>query len=250
MRQKIVIANWKEYITTQQEVESFCNDFKESLVSLTTKEIVILPPYLFIPYCKEFFKDSSIKTGAQNLFYEDSGAFTGEISGLMLKSYVQYVLIGHSERRKNFAENDEIINKKIKNAFKNGISPVLCVGESEEAYQNKSLDMILEQVENGLNGVNQSEVENLVIAYEPIWAIGTQNSAAAEYVNNICGRIRVLLSTLYSRDIANKIRILYGGSVTKENAGNFSNQPEIDGLLVGEASVKVKSLLEIIKSFK
>ncbi len=250
MRQKIIIANWKEYLTTQQQVEDFCNKLKESYVSISTKEIVILPPYVFIPIAKEILKNTVIKIGAQNLSDKTGKKNTGEISVDMLKTLVQYDLIGHSEVRKNEGDTDKIINQKIKKSLENEIKPILCVGEDEKAYKSKSLDMVLEQVENGLAGVDQNQAKNITIAYEPVWAIGVKNPAAADYVNNMCGRIRVLLSTLFNRDVADIIRILYGGSINPQNAGDFSDKSEIDGLLVGRSSAEIKEFLEVIKEFK
>lgn len=250
MRQKIIIANWKQYVTNQQQVEIFCNKLKDSLVSISTKEIVILPPYIFIPTVKEILKNSAVKIGAQNLSNFKSGANTGEISADILKSLVQYDLIGHSEVRKNEGDTDEIINQKIKKSLKKGIKPILCVGEDEKAYKTKSLDMVLEQVENALVGINQNQARNITIAYEPVWAIGVKNPAAADYVNNMCGRIRVLLSTLFNRNVADIIRILYGGSINSKNASDFSGKSEIDGLLVGRASANIEEFLKIIKEFK
>jgi len=249
LRKKIIAANWKMYKTCT-ETESFIAEFKNLAGNYEEKEVVICPPFTSLFVAQNLLKDTPFKLGAQNMFWEKEGAYTGEISPVMLKDLnCEYVIIGHSERRQYFCETNENINKKIKTAFNWGFTPIFCVGEKwEEREKGKTEDVIREQVTKGLEGLPMENVEKIVIAYEPVWAIGTGHSAKGEDANEVAKLIRDIISTLYNSDIANKVRIQYGGSVNPQNIVEFLSQSEIDGALVGGASLKPQSFWEIVKS--
>ena len=224
------------------------SEIKNSLLSLSTAEIILCPSYLSIPKIKEIFNNTAVKIGAQNVSAKKEGAFTGEISIKMLKPFCDNVIIGHSERRQSFNETDDDVNKKVLIILDNGITPIICVGEDIEAWKKGDIESVLDQVGKAVKGIAPEKITEIIIAYEPVWAIGSGNPATAEYANKICMQIRQILESLYSRDIAMKIRILYGGSVNTENASKFVMQSEIDGLLVGGVSLKAKEFIEIVKN--
>ena len=244
---KLIIANWKCNPTSQKEAEHIFEVVRKEIVNFGLRkniEIVICPPYVFLSSIKH--QVSSIKLGAQNCFYEKKGAYTGEISPLMLKDQgVKYVIIGHSERRRYLKETDEIINKKIKMALKSGLYPILCIGEEE---RNSSSNIIKEQLKKGLNEISFSKVVNVIIAYEPVWAIGTGNACVPEEVLKINLFIKKILTQLYNRKIAEKIKIIYGGSVNSKNAIDYIKEARMDGLLVGGASLNATEFIKIIKA--
>lgn len=249
MRKKIIAANWKMYKTCA-ETESFIVEFKNLAGNYEEKEVVICPPFTSLFVAQNLLKDTPFKLGSQNMFWEKEGAYTGEISPVMLKDLnCEYVIIGHSERRQYFCETNENINKKIKTAFNWGLTPIFCVGEKlEEREKGKTEDVIREQVTKGLEGLPKENVEKIVIAYEPVWAIGTGHSAKGEDANEVAKFIRQIISSLYGSDVAYKVRIQYGGSVNPQNIVEFLSQYEIDGALVGGASLKPQSFWEIVKS--
>lgn len=232
------------------KIEKYFDSLRASQISISTTEIAVLPPDVYISLAYDKLKGSVIKIGAQDAFYKEKGAYTGETSSSMIKKMVKYVLAGHSERRRVLKETDETINKKIKAILKNGLVPILCVGETEEAYKSGDLDMIFDQIDADLKNIDANQARNIIIAYEPLWAIGTKNPATADYANNICSRIRLHLSSLFTRDVAKEIRILYGGSINSQNAFLFAQAIEIDGLLVGEASANIDEFIKIIKNYK
>lgn len=243
MTRKILIAaNWKMNKTIEESID-FIKEFKNLINN--NNEIVIAPPFTALQEVKKAIVGTNIKLAAQNMHYEDEGAYTGEISPLMLKELVDYVILGHSERRQFFNETDQLINKKIKTALKNKLKVILCIGETlEQRENNKTNDVIKEQVENCLKEIN--EIENITIAYEPIWAIGTGKTATAEQAEEVHKFIRELIKNLYNEDVSNKIRILYGGSVNPDNIKSLIEMENIDGALVGGASLEPKSFSEIV----
>ena len=245
-RKKTLVANWKMNLTEKGAIK-LAQDIKDSLLSLSTSEIILCPPYLYISEIKKIFANTVVQIGGQDVFWKEEGAYTGEISPKMLADFCKYVICGHSERRQYFGETDEDVNKKAKAVLKSGLVPVICVGEDEKAWKQGNIDTVLDQVRKASVGISREDISKVIIAYEPIWAIGTGNAATADYANKICMQIRQLLDSLYSREEAGKIRILYGGSVTKDNAVEFVAQSEIDGLLIGGASLKAKEFIEIVR---
>jgi triosephosphate isomerase len=212
-------------------------------------ESVICAPFTALPALVEAVRGTSLKVGAQNLHWEDSGAFTGEISGVMLKDLgVQYVIIGHSERRAYFADTDETVNKKVHAAFRHGLLPIVCVGESlEEREAGKTKDVCRVQTEAALEGLTGEQAGQVVIAYEPIWAIGTGKTSTAEDANEVIGYIRERIAAKFGADVAGKVRIQYGGSVKPGNIREFMQQPQIDGALVGGASLEPASYIQLVE---
>ncbi|MDN5332034.1 MAG: triosephosphate isomerase [Tepidanaerobacteraceae bacterium] len=243
-RMPLFAGNWKMHKTVKETLE-FLNEFLP-LAKDISSEIAIFPPFTSLYAAAEQIKGSGIKLGAQNMHWEDKGAFTGEISPTMLKEIpCDYVIIGHSERRQYFAETDDTVNKKVKSAIKYGITPVICVGESlEEREKGRTLSVVLTQVEKALSGVRINDGNDLIFAYEPIWAIGTGKVALPSDAQEVIGAIREKLSQLYG-SIAQNIRILYGGSVKPDNIKDLMAQPDIDGALVGGASLDAKTFYNI-----
>lgn len=238
MRKRIVAGNWKMNKTPSEAIE-LVNLLKDKADSKEV-DVVFCVPFVNLIPVKEALKGTGIKVGAQNLHFENSGAYTGEISAPMLKEIgVDYVVIGHSERRAYFAETDETVNKKIHKAFEYGITPIVCVGESlEEREDNITIERIRTQVKTGLKGLTAEQAEEIVIAYEPIWAIGTGKVATKEQAQEVCESIRKVFAEMYGEDAAAKVRIQYGGSVTGASAPELFAMADIDGGLVGGASLK------------
>ena len=246
MRKPIIAGNWKMHKTIN-EAKSFVEEIKGSIKE-TDVEAVICAPYTILKDLKEVTKGTNIKVGAQNMHFEENGAFTGEISPLMLKELeIDYVIIGHSERRQYFNETDETVNKKVKKALEHSIIPIMCVGESleqREAGDTKSI--VKSQVEKGLEGINHEDIKKIVVAYEPIWAIGTGKTASSEDANEVIAYIREVIKNVSSEDISEEIRIQYGGSVKPSNVEEIMNQSDIDGALVGGASLEPKDFIELV----
>jgi triosephosphate isomerase len=212
-------------------------------------ESVICAPFTNLPALVEAVKGTTLKVGAQNLHWEDNGAFTGEVSGIMLKDLgVEYVIIGHSERRAYFAESDETVNKKVHAAFKHGLTPIVCVGEKlEEREAGNTTEVCRVQTEAALQGLSAAQAAQVVIAYEPIWAIGTGKSSTAEDANEVISYIRGVVAKLYDHETANQIRIQYGGSVKPNNIQEYMAQFDIDGALVGGASLDPESYTQLVE---
>jgi len=250
MRKPIIAGNWKMYKTIGQAIE-LANGLKREFYKIepTDIDIVLCPVYTCLSEVAEVIANSNIALGAQDVYWQDEGAFTGEISAPMLKDAgCAYVIIGHSERRQFFAETNDTVNKKIKAVLKQGLLPIVCVGESlAEREANKTFEVLTDHVRNGLVGLTVEEVTKIVIAYEPVWAIGTGKTATSAQAQEAHKYIRDLLAKFYNRDVANVIRIQYGGSVKPENIEEIMAQPDVDGALVGGASLKVESFSEIIK---
>jgi len=233
---------------TPSEAQLFANTLINALAGFNSFDIYIAPVFVALDRVREVVSSSNIKLAAQNMYYEDSGAFTGEVSLKMLKELgVQAVIIGHSERRRIFGETDELINKKIKKALAEGLTPIFCIGETLEERQKGLTFCVLEkQVREGLYGINAEEVKRVVIAYEPVWAIGTGVVATPEQAQEAHEFVRSLLAKIYSDEVAQSVTILYGGSVTPENFFGLFVKPDIDGALVGGASLK-ESFVELAK---
>ncbi|WP_028547104.1 triose-phosphate isomerase [Paenibacillus taiwanensis] len=250
MRQPIIAGNWKMFKTVPEALE-FAAAIKGH-AEVEGVESVICAPFTNLPALVEAFKGTSIKVGAQNLHFEDNGAFTGEISGVMLKDLgVHYVIIGHSERRAYFAESDEIVNKKVHAAFRHGITPIVCVGESlEERESGKTNDVCKVQTEGAFKGISAEQAREVVIAYEPIWAIGTGKSSTAKDANETISYIRSVVAGLYNEEVAQAVRIQYGGSVKPENVHEYMSESDIDGALVGGASLQPASYISLVEGAK
>lgn len=245
MRVPLIAGNWKMNTTVSEAIE-LVSEMRQGLDQIAHVDKVICPPFISLAAVRELIKGSSMKLGGQNIYFEEKGAYTGEISPLMLADLCEFVIIGHSERRQYFDETGEITNKKIRAALKVKLKPILCVGEKlEENEAGRTEEIITEQLGSSLAGIDY--LNGLIIAYEPIWAIGTGRAAAGEQADETIGLIRRNIAKLYGKRIAQDVRILYGGSVTPANATEFINQPEIDGALVGGASLKVAEFLSIVK---
>ena len=245
MRKPIIAGNWKMHKTIAEALE-FVSDIKDR-VNNEKVEAVICAPFTLLKDLKQATKGTSIKVGAQNMHFEEKGAFTGEISPLMLKELdMDYVIIGHSERRQYFNETNETVNKKVLKALEVGIDPILCVGETlEEREAGNTKDVCKVQVEKALENVSKEDIAKVVIAYEPIWAIGTGKTATSEDANDVIAYIRQVVANLY-KDLANEVRIQYGGSVKPSNVGEIMNQSDIDGALVGGASLEANDYIQLV----
>jgi len=244
MRTPFIAGNWKMN-TTVSEAVALVSEMHPGLEVIPNVDKVICPPFISLGAVREVIKGSSIKLGAQNLHFEEKGAYTGEVSPLMLADTCEFVIIGHSERRQYFGETGKVVNKKIQAALRVGLKPILCVGEKlEENEAGRTEEVIAEQLISSLSGIDS--VDDLIIAYEPIWAIGTGRAATGEQANETISFIRHNVAKLYDEDIAQRMRILYGGSVNAANAAEFLSQPEIDGALVGGASLKASEFISIV----
>ena len=246
MRKKVIAGNWKMNMLPNEAIA-----FIEELIPLvkdTENEVILCIPYTDLFYALLTAQNTNIKIGAQNMHFEESGAYTGEVSGKMLKSInVEYVIIGHSERRQYFNETDETVNKKVKAAFQYGLKPIVCVGETLEQRENgKTEEIITKQTELALEGLTRSQVESTIIAYEPIWAIGTGKTATKEDANNSIKAIRNKIAEIYGQTVADGVIIQYGGSVKSANAKELFEMPDIDGGLVGGASLKADEFSKIV----
>ena len=246
MRKKVIAGNWKMNMLPN-EAMAFIEELAP-LVKNTENEVILCVPYIDLFYSLLTAQETNIKIGAQNMHFEESGAYTGEISGKMLKSIgVEYVIIGHSERRQYFAETDESVNKKIKAAFLNGLKPIVCVGETlEQREEGKTVEIITKQTQLALDGLTNEQVENTIIAYEPIWAIGTGKTATSEDANNSIKEIRNKIGKIYGQNTADRVIIQYGGSVKSSNAKELFEMSDIDGGLVGGASLKAEEFSKIV----
>jgi triosephosphate isomerase len=244
MRVPMIAGNWKMN-TTISEATELVKAMRDALDQIDSVDKVICPPFVSLAAVRELIQGSSIKLGAQNLCFEEKGAYTGEISALMLADLCEFVIIGHSERRQYFAETGEIIDKKIRAALGAGLKPILCIGERLEENEAGMTEKVLTE-QLMASSARVYYLSGLVIAYEPIWAIGTGKAATGKQANETIGFIRQTISVKYGKRIARDLRILYGGSVTAANAAEFMSQPEIDGALVGGASLKTPQYLSIV----
>lgn len=249
MRKIIIAGNWKMNKTSLEAID-LATALKRELLDIMEVDIVICPPFTSLSEVHEVLNESNIAVGAQNLFWENSGAFTGEVSASMIKDTgASYVLIGHSERRQYFGETNETVNKKIFAAFECGLNPIVCIGENlKEREQNKTFEVIRHQFEGSFASLTNQDIEKIIIAYEPVWAIGTGKTATPAQTQEVHQFIRGLILTSFNKDIAQNLRIQYGGSVTTENIADLISQADIDGALVGGASLKSDSFSKIVKS--
>lgn len=250
MRKQIIAGNWKMH-TDLAEATILVEGIKAALAEgEVSREVVVCPPFTGLSTVADLIEDTDVRLGAQNMYFEPKGAFTGEVSPLMLTDVgCHYVILGHSERREYFSESDALINQKIKAAFQYDLIPILCVGESlaqREADETQSF--IDSQLTAGLEGLTAEQVSQMVIAYEPIWAIGTGKTATAEQAGEVCTAIRAKVAALFDAATAEALRIQYGGSVKGSNAKEILSQPDIDGALVGGASLKADDFMAIIKA--
>ena len=248
MRDLFIAGNWK-LNKTPQESSELVKGIASGLPKLKGVEVAVCPPYTSIASAVEAAQGTPIAVGAQNIFWEPKGAFTGEISGQMLKAAgCKYVIIGHSERRQYFGETDATVRKRILRAQEDGLIPIFCLGETLQERERDSMRAVVElQMRGGLEKVPIDNPKNFVIAYEPVWAIGTGVTASPEQAQEVHGFLRELLNEMYGEKTSTELRILYGGSVTPENALNLLSKPDIDGALVGGASLKPDIFLGIIK---
>lgn len=245
MRKPLISGNWKMN-TKLEEAEDLVRAMLTQLDGIDNVEKVLCPPFISLAAIRELIKGTSVKLGAQNMHFEDKGAYTGEISPLMLVGLCDFVILGHSERRQYFAETDEQVNKKVKKALESGLKPILCVGESlEDNEAGRTEQKITTQVNAGLAGINPTS--QLVIAYEPIWAIGTGKAATGKQANATISLIRNMLANMWNLETSKAVRILYGGSVTGSNIAEFVAEPDIDGALVGGASLKADDFISIVR---
>ncbi len=249
MRKPFIAGNWKMNMTHLQAV-SFMQDLEYKYNNKNNCEVAVCPPATSLKSVKTIIDSDNldIKLGAQNMYYESSGAFTGEISSIMLKALgVEYVIIGHSERRQYFGETNKSVNKKTKTAFNAGLKPIMCIGESLKIRESgKAEEFVLGQIEECLNGIDEESMDDLTIAYEPIWAIGTGKTATSKDANDMCLAIRRKIGELYNKKISEIIIIQYGGSVKPSNISELMNMSDIDGALVGGASLEVDDFIAII----
>ena len=251
-RKKLIAANWKLNPSSREEAIDLIENIKIGLKNIDVEENINLTfclPFIYLELIKNSLKDTRLKIGAQNCYFEEKGAFTGEISALMLKNLgIDYVILGHSERRSLFNESSEIINKKISVALKNNLLPILCVGETlKEKEMGITEEIILSQLEESLAYINCNG-ENVIIAYEPVWAIGTGKTCSSEDANTICKLIRSKLADLYNSSIAEKTLILYGGSVKSSTIKEQMKQTDIDGALVGGASLIADEFVQLVNN--
>ncbi|MBU5212084.1 triose-phosphate isomerase [Heyndrickxia oleronia] len=249
MRKPIIAGNWKMH-KTMSEAKSFAEAVSGLVPNKNVVDSVICAPALFLDRLVESTNQSDVAIGAQNMHFEESGAFTGEISPKALQDlHVDYVILGHSERREMFNETDEAVNKKVLAAFKYNLTPIVCVGETlEQRENNETMDFVSSQVKNALVGLTEDQVKQTVIAYEPIWAIGTGKSSTAEDANEVCSHIRKVVEQQFSKEAADSVRIQYGGSVKPTNIKEYMAQSDIDGALVGGASLEPQSFLQLLEA--
>ena len=247
-RTPLVAANWKMHKTITEAI-AFTDEFKPLVRAVSEAEVVICPPLMALDALRAALDGTVVQLGAQNMYWETAGAYTGEISPLMLQGLCRFVIIGHSERRAYFGESDETVNRKLAACIKHGLEPILCVGESlEQREAGETQSFVSGQIEAALQGFNEDQLTNLVIAYEPIWAIGTGKAATPEDAADVINQtIRKALASLYGPAVAEQVRILYGGSVKPDNAASFFTFDGIDGALVGGASLEAGSFASIVK---
>ncbi len=248
-RKTIIAGNWKMN-KTASETKTFAEELKPMLGKHKWCEVVLCVPFVNIPAAVRLFKDTRVAIGAENCHYEASGAYTGEVTADMLKEVgVKYIIIGHSERRQYYNETDFTVNKKVKAALEAGLTPIVCVGESlEQRELGVTEELVSYQVKCALGGLEPSQVRRVVIAYEPLWAIGTGKTATAEQANEVCCHIRAVIRGLYGARVARAVTIQYGGSMNAKNAGELLAQPDVDGGLIGGASLKAPDFMSIIDS--
>ena len=244
MIKTLIAANWKMN-TNFGEAQQLTTDLLSSINDDAHVETVICPPFVYLQEISKLLEGQSIKIGAQNVYFEEKGAYTGEISSSMLSDFCEYVIIGHSERRQFFGDTNEIVNKKLRSAIEHSLTPILCVGENLEERENGDAEHVVgAQLEESLNNIEKTV--NLVVAYEPVWAIGTGKAATSDIAEDIMRFIRSKLAAIYDNTFADNITLLYGGSVTADNVKDYLSQPNINGALVGGASLDAQKFQDII----
>jgi triosephosphate isomerase len=248
MRKPLVAGNWKMHKTIPEAVD-LAKKIKEGIAGILDREALICPPFTAITAVCETVKGSNVVVGAQNVYFEEKGAFTGEIAPNMLADAgCKYVIIGHSERRQYFGETDDSVNKKMKMVFKYNMIPIVCVGEKlSERESGTTFEVIEKQIKNGIQGLMRDQAIKLVIAYEPVWAIGTGKTATPEQAEEVHAHIRKFYTAIYGQDIAVDVRILYGGSVKPDNFAQIMGKPNIDGGLVGGAALDADSFIKLVR---
>ena len=249
MRKIIIAGNWKMNKTSFEAID-LCNSLKRELAEVQTLDIVVCPPFTALTEVNDVLLETNISVGAQNLYWEDAGAFTGEVCAPMIKATgAKYAIIGHSERRQFFYETNETVHKKIAAALKHTLTPIVCIGENlKEREENKTFSVIKNQFEGSLKGFSEEEMKKMVLAYEPVWAIGTGKTATSAQAQEVHQYIRELLAKMFNDAVAQSIRIQYGGSVKAENIAELVTQKDIDGALVGGASLQAESFVKIVKN--
>jgi triosephosphate isomerase len=248
MRKPILAGNWKMHKSPAEAVE-FVKALHPQVTAYPSVETVVCPPFVALPAVAEALRGVPVGVGAQNLHWAESGAYTGEVSGAMLAGWVEYVIIGHSERRQFFAETDEMVNQKLKIALAHGLKPIVCVGENLEQNEAGLTDSLVSgQVRAAFAGLTPEQAQGVVIAYEPIWAIGTGRNATPEVANRVCGSVvRAAIAELYGPAVARAVRVQYGGSTNEKNIGDLMAMSNIDGALVGGASLKLGGFVEMVR---
>lgn len=248
MRKPIIAGNWKLNKTIPEAIQ-LVNGIKRETYNINTVDIVVCPPFTALSEVSGMINDTNIKLGAQDLFWEEKGAYTGEISAELLKDAgCKFVIVGHSERRKFFNETNQNINKKVKAAINNELIPIMCVGEKlEERESSKTFNIVEEQIKGGLDGISKEDIIKVIIAYEPVWAIGTGKNATPQQAEEVHKFIRKLISDIYDAKVSSILRIQYGGSVSPDNIEELIKEEDIDGALVGGASLKIDTFTQIIK---
>ena len=247
MKYPLIVGNWKMFKTISEAI-TLINIIKAGTHKIADCDVVVCPPFIALAAISEIIRDTKIDLGAQNMYSETEGAFTGEISPLMLKDVgCRYVILGHSERRQHFKETNEMINKKVVAALKYNLVPILCVGETlEEREARHAFEIVKQQFDQSLKNLKPEEIERVVIAYEPVWAIGTGRTATPEQAEQMHSYIRRLLKEQYGETVGERIKILYGGSVKPDNIAQLMAKPNLDGALVGGASIKAESFIQIV----
>lgn len=246
MRKPFVAGNWKMN-KTGEEARALLVEMLPGLQELSSIDRAVCPPFPYLMAVANMLAGSGVGLGAQNMYWEESGAFTGEVAPKMVAEFCQYVILGHSERRQYFGETDETVNRKVKAAYAAGLTPIVCVGESlAENEAGQTAEVVERQVREGLKGLTVEQAASLVVAYEPVWAIGTGRAATAEGANAVlANHIRPVLREMFGEEVSQAVRIQYGGSVNAKNAAEFFSQPDIDGALVGGASLKSADFIAI-----
>ena len=244
-RTPVIAGNWKMN-PLGDGARTLAEAFRSTIGSMDGVERVLCPPYVYLPVVRDVLAGSDIGLGAQDAYPQDTGAYTGEVSAAMLAGIVRFVIIGHSERRTYFGETDETVRQKVEAVLRHGLRPIVCVGETlDQREAGETADVLRRQIEEGLSGLDLPD--DVIIAYEPVWAIGTGRAATAAIAEEACGMIRLLVAEGHGPAVAGGARILYGGSVTSANASEFLGQPDIDGALVGGASLKVDDFTDIVR---
>ncbi len=246
-RRPLVAGNWKMHTTLDQALD-LAERMVDRLDAIEGVDKVICPPFVHLSSLAEFFQDTSIKLGAQNMFWEPQGAYTGEISPVMIRDFCDYVILGHSERRRHFCESDQQVNRKVLAALAHDLIPILCVGEDlQEREEGLTDDVVRRQLLTAMQGVEKEVAHKVVVAYEPVWAIGTGRPSSGEDANRVIGFLRELMVQSYGSAVGHSVRFLYGGSVTAGNIEEFVSFPEVDGALVGGSSLKADEFVSIVE---